>query len=131
MTTTADGMAQLAITHVDLIYPHAGTGEPALVAYASFRISDGAGFDLYVKSAKLMRDDRTGYFVQLPHEPRRAKCAKCRGRNPDHAPFCSWCGAGQPDAKERGYFYDVVVPANVATRAAILHALVDEHKRRN
>lgn len=124
--------ARLAVSEVGLTYP-THTGDPLFVAYAWFKVSDGAGFVLLVKGAKLLRNRDTGaYFVQMPSEPKLARCREpgCGGRNATHARYCNWCRAELRPDRADGWFIDVVQAANTPTRAAITAALAAEHERR-
>jgi hypothetical protein len=125
---------RLRITEVGLTYPDfvipKEPGKPELVAYAVFKLTDGCGFELWVNSCKLLYTREGGYFVQLPAEPRTIACRACKGRNADHASYCNWCGDNLHPQFVRGKFYDVVCPASISTRDAIVSALVAEHERR-
>lgn len=129
MIETQGGLRVSAI----LTYPHTSTrpsGEKGtLVAYCSFRLDDGHGFELFVKSARLKVDHYGNFFLSLPSEPRQAKCAQCQRQNADHVNYCAWCGQPQKPAAPKGWFMDVVCPSNAGTRAALLKAAVDEHNR--
>lgn len=123
----------MTISEVNLTYPNGPHREDGLVAYATMRLS-GDGLTFFVKSMKLMCDTRTlSFFVQMPHEPRRVRCpaTSCVGRNADHANWCNWCGAKLVPVSDRGWFYDLLVPADQDTRAAVLAALVAEHRKKN
>lgn len=118
------------ITNVNLVYPDRG-GDPSLVAFVSFTVADGEGFELGVKSAKLMCDRQNAFYVLMPSEPKKKKCAhaKCKWRNAVHAPFCNGCGKPLNPDRTEGWYIDVVPPLNNETRAAITAAVVTEHNR--
>ena len=118
------------VTEIKLTYPDF-SGTRNLVAYAEFTVSDEPGLALRIRSAKLMRD-ATGYFVQMPHEAKTARCPAvgCIGRNATHANFCNWCGFKLNPTNPRGWFIDTASPENRETRDWITAAMVAEHERR-
>lgn len=118
------------ITNVNLVYPDRG-GDPALVAFVTFAVEDGQGFSLGVKSAKLMCDRQNQFYILMPSEPKKRRCANraCHWRNAIHAPYCNGCAAPLYPQRSEGWFIDVVPPLNAETRAAITAAVVAEHNR--
>lgn len=112
-----------------LVYPRQGH-DPRLVAYAWFKLEDGHGFSVFIKSARLMVDDLGNYYVQLPSEPKKMWCKDCRKQNADNANYCNWCGQPQAPRDPKPWMMDVLVPTNPETRKALVDVAVAEHDRR-
>lgn len=129
MITTAGGLMITA----GLTYPNQPSRpegrKGTLVAYCWFKLDDGAGFVLHIKSARLKLDDFGHFFLSLPAEARQAKCPTCSRQNADHVNYCNWCGGPLAPADRKGWFMDTVCPSNAETRAALLSAAVEEHNR--
>lgn len=117
----------LTIT-AELTYPERRRPADSLIAYCVFKLSDGKGFELVVKSARL-KWDYGKYLLSLPAEPKLMRCANCSRQNADHANYCNWCGHALAPQGPKGWFMDVVCPTNQITRDAMLRAAVEEHER--
>jgi hypothetical protein len=117
----------LTIT-AELTYPNQRRADDSLIAFVCFKLSDGRGFELVVKSARL-KWDHGKYLLSLPSEPKLMRCVKCSRQNADHASYCNWCGSALVPQGPKGWFMDVVCPTNQITRDAMLRAAAEEHER--
>ncbi len=91
--------------------------------------------EFLVRDIKVI-ENTDGYFVAMPSRKISDRCAKCGGKNPLGAKFCSSCGRPLPEPRVRvgptgrtRLHEDVAHPISAACRQQVQDALLTAYRK--